>query len=107
VRRMGFSRSYLFAIFKSATGMTPNDYYLRIRIEKAQQLLAHSAQPVTSIALETGFSSSQYFSSVFRKYTGQTPVEYRWKNAAEIRPKVACIKLSTELFRKTRLPLRR
>jgi AraC-like DNA-binding protein/mannose-6-phosphate isomerase-like protein (cupin superfamily) len=77
VRRMGFSRSYLFAIFKSVTGMTPNDYYLRLRTEKAQQLLAGSAQPVTAIALETGFSSSQYFSSVFRKYTGQTPLEFR------------------------------
>lgn len=100
VRRVGFSRSHLFAIFKSVTGMTPNDYYLRIRIEKAQQLLARSDCQVTDVALETGFSSSQYFSSVFRKYTGQTPVEYRNKSMLKT-ARVGCMKSSTKLFRKT------
>lgn len=98
VDRMGFSRSYLFAIFKSVTGMTPNDYYVRLRITKAQQLLEGTTKPVTAIALETGFSSSQYFSSVFRKYTGQTPLEYRHSNGPAF---ARCMKSSTELFRKT------
>lgn len=80
VKHMGFSRSHLFAIFKSATGMTPNDYYLRLRIERAQQMLSNSEGSITDIALETGFSSSQYFSSVFRKYTGQSPMECRQKS---------------------------
>lgn len=77
VRHLGFSRSHLFTIFRSVTGMTPNDYFLRLRIETAQQRLVGSRRPITEIALGLGFSSSQYFSSVFRKYTGQTPMEYR------------------------------
>ncbi len=77
IKHMGFSRSYLFSIFKMETGMTPNDYYVRIRIERAQELLIESTASVTAIAMDTGFSSSQYFSSVFRKITGQTPLEFR------------------------------
>jgi len=80
IKHMGFSRSYLFNIFKSVTGMTPNDYYVRIRIESAQKLLIESAKSITAIAMETGFSSSQYFSSVFRKNTGLTPLDYRQKS---------------------------
>lgn len=80
VRHMGFSRSHLFALFKTATGMTPNDYFLRLRLGVAQQQLARSADTITAIALRTGFSSSQYFSNVFRKYTGQTPLAYRQSN---------------------------
>ena len=86
VRHMGFSRSYLFAIFKSVTGMTPNDYYLRLRVDVAQQMLVGSSHTITTIAMDTGFSSSQYFSSVFRKYTGQTPMEYRQKSQPRATP---------------------
>jgi AraC-like DNA-binding protein len=77
VRHLGFSRSHLFTIFRSATGMTPNDYLLRLRLGEAQRLLARQRDSITVIALRTGFSSSQYFSSVFRKYTGQTPQDFR------------------------------
>ena len=59
------------------TGLTPNDYLLRLRVKKAQELLAQSRQSLTDVGLATGFSSGQYFSNVFRKYTGQTPREYQ------------------------------
>jgi AraC-like DNA-binding protein len=76
-RLLGMSRARLFDHFKRGTGMTPNDYLLRVRIEKARKMLVRPATTVTDTAFETGFSSSQYFSTVFRKYTGQTPREYR------------------------------
>ncbi len=71
------SRAKLFDIFKDATGMTPNDYWQRLRIDRAQGLLTGSSKPITEIALECGFSTSQYFSSVFRKYSGVSPSYYR------------------------------
>jgi len=77
VKHIGFSRSYLFVLFKSVTGMSPNDYFVRLRIERAQRLLIETKRSITAIALDTGFSSSQYFSTAFRKHTGKTAMEYR------------------------------
>jgi len=77
IKHIGLGRSRLFESFRSITGLTPNDYLLRLRVKQAQELLAQSRQSLTDIALATGFSSSQYFSNVFRKYTGQTPREFR------------------------------
>lgn len=71
------SRAKLFDIFKDATGMTPNDYWQRLRIDRSQQLLTGSSKSITEIAMECGFSTSQYFSSVFRKYSGDSPSDYR------------------------------
>ena len=71
------SRAKLFEIFKDATGMTPNDYWQRLRIDRAQQLLTGSNKSITEIAMDCGFSTSQYFSSVFRKYSGVSPTHYR------------------------------
>ena len=71
------SRATLFELFKESTGLTPNDYWQRLRIDRAQELLLKSEKSITEIALECGFSSSQYFSSVFRKYAGATPSSYR------------------------------
>jgi AraC-like DNA-binding protein len=77
VKHIGLGQSQLFHLFKVATGLTPNDYLVRLRVEKAKELLARPRQSVTDVALEAGFSSAQYFSGVFRKYSGQTPREYR------------------------------
>jgi AraC-like DNA-binding protein len=70
-------RARLFKVFKDSTGMTPNDYWQRLRIDLAQELLAHQKSSITQIALDCGFSSSQYFSTVFRKYAGMKPSDYR------------------------------
>lgn len=76
-KHLGYSRSRVFEMFKSETGLTPNDYLRRVRIEKARQLLESTSRSVTEIAFETGFSSGQYFCTVFRHYTGATPQTYR------------------------------
>lgn len=76
-RQAGYSRSRWFQLFKEATGMTPNDYLQRLRVAKARELLSGSQETVTGIAFAVGFSSSQYFSTVFRKYSGMTPAAYR------------------------------
>jgi AraC-like DNA-binding protein len=49
----------------------------QLRIQRAQSALASTDEPVTSIALRCGFSTSQYFSNVFRKQFGLTPSKFR------------------------------
>ncbi len=77
VRYVGFSRARMFDLFKTQTGLTPNDYLQRLRIERAQEQLRQTNRSVTEIALATGFSSSQYFSTVFARYTGLSPTTFR------------------------------
>ncbi|MGQ9491544.1 MAG: helix-turn-helix domain-containing protein [Anaerolineae bacterium] len=57
--------------------MTPIAYLNRYRIQQAKQLLTNTHKTITEIALEVGFSSSSYFSRIFRRKTGMTPEAYR------------------------------
>jgi AraC-like DNA-binding protein len=77
VRHVGFSRARMFDMFKAQTGLTPNDYLQRMRIEKAQEQLRQTKLSVTEIGLAVGFSSAQYFSTVFARYTGVSPTRFR------------------------------
>jgi AraC-like DNA-binding protein/mannose-6-phosphate isomerase-like protein (cupin superfamily) len=77
VRHVGFSRARMFDMFKAQTGLTPNDYLQRLRIEKAQEQLKQTNLSVTEIGLATGFSTGQYFSTVFGRYTGVSPTRFR------------------------------
>lgn len=75
---IGCSRSRFYAAFRRETGMSPNDWLLRLRVDKALALLAGDAAPsVAEIAHATGFSSHAYFCQVIRKYTGRSPGEHR------------------------------
>jgi len=88
VRHVGFSRARMFDLFKAQTGLTPNDYLQRLRVEKAQEQLRHTDRSVTEIALATGFSSGQYFSTVFARYTGVSPTDFR-NGAKPIGPSIS------------------
>ena len=77
VRHVGFSRARMFDMFKAQTGLTPNDYLQRLRVDKAQEQLRQTNLSVTEIGLATGFSSAQYFSTVFARYTGVSPTAFR------------------------------
>ena len=77
VKYVGFSRARMFDMFKAQTGLTPNDYLQRLRVEKAQEQLRQGDLTVTDIALANGFSSGQYFSTVFTRYTGVSPTDFR------------------------------
>ena len=57
--------------------MAPNDYRQRLRIKQSCERLSNSDDHVTDIAMQMGYSSSQYFSRVFKKYIGVTPNSYR------------------------------
>jgi AraC-like DNA-binding protein/quercetin dioxygenase-like cupin family protein len=82
-RAAGCSRSRLFQVFKQSTGMTPTDYVQRLRVNKVSEAMLNSTASITDLALAAGFSSSQYFCKVFRKYAGTTPSEYRRRHRNE------------------------
>jgi AraC-like DNA-binding protein len=65
---------------KSYTGFSPLNYLINIRISEAIKLLKRLDVPVTDIALDVGFYSSQHFATTFKKLTGYTPTEFRKKN---------------------------
>jgi AraC family transcriptional regulator len=63
--------------FKQGTGLTPHQYILRQRIERAKLLLKNPALPLTEVALRSGFSSQTHFTTAFRRATNVTPQTYR------------------------------
>lgn len=65
---------------KSFTGFTPLNYLINIRISEAIKMLKRKEISITDIALDTGFYSSQHFSTTFKKLTGFTPSEFRKNN---------------------------
>lgn len=70
---------YLGKLFKKETGEKFSNYVMRLRIEKALEMIESTNDvKVFELAEQLGFGDNpQYFSQVFKKYTGQTPSEYR------------------------------
>jgi len=65
---------------KNYTGFSPLNYLINIRISEAIKLLKQTETNLTDIALNTGFYSSQHFSTTFKKLTGYTPSQFRKDN---------------------------
>jgi AraC-like DNA-binding protein len=74
----GLSQARFHVHFKRVTGSSPKDYWLRQRVERAATRLREARDlSVTEVAHEFGFSSSQYFATVFRRYLGVSPGAHR------------------------------
>ncbi len=70
---------YLAKTFKLETGQSIKDYLNDCRIKAAKHLLVGSTESISAIALQTGFDNLSYFSTLFKKATGETPNAYRQK----------------------------
>lgn len=68
--------SYLCRVFRKKTGEYLADYILRVKVKKTIQLLKTEKYKVAEIAEMMGYSSGNYFSTQFKKYTGYSPSEY-------------------------------
>ena len=77
----GYSLSRFKVKFKAAIGITPAEYITWQKIEKAKILLMNPENSVTGVAYQLGFSSSNYFCSVFKKLMNCTPLAYRKRNS--------------------------
>jgi AraC family transcriptional regulator len=73
----GYSRVHFVRMFRAATGRSPHNYLLNLRIERARELLSNPALSLTDIALDCGFSSHSHLTRVFRQFLGVTPSECR------------------------------
>lgn len=73
----GLSRSQLIGKFKSHFGVSPIDFLIHERIEKAKTYLLHSSKRIKEIAAICGFQSEFYFSKTFKKRTGLPPGTFR------------------------------
>jgi AraC-like DNA-binding protein len=76
-RVAGLSPSRFNALFRAAIGMSPVDYLLRRRVQRAQQLLIASDLDVAEVAGRVGFADPFYFSRLFKRRCGATPSDYR------------------------------
>ena len=63
--------------FKKSTGVTPHQYVVRMRIKRAQALLAESDLPLAEVGARVGFADQSQFTNKFRRLTSMTPKVYR------------------------------
>lgn len=73
--------SYAAHVFRRERHCTVTQYIMQTRILRARELLLTTDLPVSNIAINTGFLDANYFARVFRRQTGQSPTEFRRKNA--------------------------
>jgi AraC-like DNA-binding protein len=78
-REVGISRVHLFRKLKVLTGDTPSDLIKKTRLEKSKLLLEEGELSISDIAYDTGFSTPGNFSTAFKKFYGDTPIQYRSK----------------------------
>lgn len=77
-RYCGFSDRYLRKLFATHLRMTPVGYINNLRINKAkEELTSNSTETIKEIGYRVGYSSPQYFSKIFKKITGFTPVQFK------------------------------
>jgi len=75
----GISVSHYCLVFKKKTSRSPIEYYINLKIQKACQMLDYHDSHIKEIAAELNFEDQFYFSRVFKKIMGISPLEYRKK----------------------------
>ena len=78
---IGYGRSRFFALFRERTGLTPLEWTVRRRLEKAKVLLADRKMSVAETAHAVGFRSPVFFSKIFRTRIGLTPTAWQSQKA--------------------------
>ena len=77
--RIGIDRSYLTQIFKEVLNISPQEYILHFRLDRAALLLHDITLKVSAVAQAVGYKDVASFSRMFRRYKGVTPSEYRMR----------------------------
>jgi len=73
----GYSRAHFLRMFRAATGLTPHQYVLDLRLRRAQDRLRQAGSSIVDVAVSCGFSSQSHMTSVFRQRLEMTPGEFR------------------------------
>lgn len=70
------NQTYFSRLFKQYTGSTFTDYLIKLRMEKAKELLNTGKYKVYEVSQKVGYKSEKYFFRIFKQYTGCSPAEY-------------------------------
>lgn len=76
-RDVGISPSHFIRQFEAVFGVTPHQYRIQARLDRAKQLLATQRHSVTTVCFEVGFSSLGSFSALFTRRFGESPSAFR------------------------------
>jgi AraC family transcriptional regulator len=76
-RESGYSRSHFLRMFRVATGLTPHQYILDLRLTHSQRRIRQTTDSLIDIAALCGFSSQSHMTTVFRAHLDMTPAEFR------------------------------
>lgn len=75
--QFNFSRSYFSICFGKIVGVPFNEYLRNVRLDKAKEYLWKTSKSISEVANIVGYEDEKYFSKVFKKIVGISPVEYR------------------------------
>jgi AraC family transcriptional regulator len=73
----GMSHYYFLRLFKKSMHVTPRQYIIQMRIDRAKELLRSRELSIADIALQCGFTNQSHFTNIFRQLTETTPKAYR------------------------------
>lgn len=75
--RHNLSSSHFSSLFRKGTGMSPIDYFIHLKMQRACQLLYAHDTMIKTVAMDLGYDDQYYFSRIFKKYIGMSPEQYR------------------------------
>lgn len=79
------SPRHLARLFRNSDiGQSPSDYLIRFRIQKASELLIQTELTLQEIAMNVGYQDGYYFSRMFKKYKGLSPIRYRQERRQQL-----------------------
>jgi two-component system response regulator YesN len=84
--RHHMSESHFSRLFKQQVGTSFLEYLTKVRVQKAKELLVKPKLKIYEVSLQVGYQDSRYFSQIYRKYTGETPTEFRKRLGIEFSP---------------------
>lgn len=79
-KKIGITRSYLAKCFNSVVNMSPKQYIIKYRMEKACEFLRTTSMNITETGEAVGYTNSLTFSKAFKNYFGVSPIEWRSKH---------------------------
>jgi transcriptional regulator GlxA family with amidase domain len=92
----GVSQRQLQRLFRRHLGMTPTQYFLKARLQRARHLLQYSTLSVTEIAIATGFASISHFTRRYTELYGRTPTAERGRTPRRDRPAGPALPAATQ-----------
>ena len=71
------SKFHFNRLFKNATGMSPSQYHINLRMDAARRMLRETKKSIIAVAMDVGYSNPSHFAKLFRRETGLSPSDYR------------------------------